>query len=111
MDKSRDKSPKKRRGRVENLIPGKGRGPKKGAPNAGRPPDWWRQEMREGRDRYLIAAKAAGILDNPEHPLYHTMGKFFHEAVDGRPNTPVELSVNKDLADALKLARERAAGR
>ncbi len=67
--------------------------------------------MREGRDRYLIAAKAAGILDDTEHPLYHTMGKFFHEAVDGRPNTPVEISVNEDLADALKLARARAAGR
>ena len=112
MDKSRDKSQQaKRKGRPENLIPGAGRGPKKGATNAGRPPDWWKAKMRELRDRWLVAAEAHAILDDPDHPEWFRVGKVFHEAIDGRPTTPIEVSVNEELADALKLARERATKR
>lgn len=67
--------------------------------------------MRELRDRWVIAAEAHAILDDPDHPEWFRVGKVFHEAIDGRPTTPVELSVNTELAAALKLARDRVAGR
>ena len=67
--------------------------------------------MRELRDRWVIAAEAHAILDDPEHPEWFRVGKVFHEAIDGRPTTPIEVNVNQDLADALKLARDRATKR
>ena len=67
--------------------------------------------MRELRDRWLVAAEANNIVDDPDHPEWFRIGKTFHEAVDGRPTTPIEVSVNEELADALKLARERATKR
>ena len=86
------------------------KGPAPGAPNSGRRPDWWKQEMREGRDRYLIAAKVAGIVDNVDHPLWHTLGKFFHEAIDGKPTQAVDVQVTVGIADSIRAARARLAG-
>jgi hypothetical protein len=67
--------------------------------------------MRELRDRWIVAAEAQAVLDDPDHPEWFRVGKMFHESIDGRPTTPIEVSVNTDLADALKLARDRAAKR
>ncbi len=71
-----------------------GRGPKKGAANAGRPPDWWREKMAELRDRWLVAAEAEGIVDNPNHPEWFRVGKTFHEAVAGKPHQSADVTSN-----------------
>lgn len=67
--------------------------------------------MRELRDRWLVAAEAHGVVDDPDHPEWFKVGKTFHEAVDGKPTSPIEVSVDGELADMLKLARERASKR
>ena len=76
----------------------RGRGPKKGAENAGRPPDWWKAKMRELRDRALIAAEAEKVLEDPDHPAWLSATKFMHEAVEGKPATAIDLtSKGKEL--------------
>lgn len=94
MDKSRDKSPK-RRGRVENLIPGKGRGPKKGAPNAGRPRSEWIARLQG-------LASSDAVLDEVERALLAgRTDPFFKDALHyvtdhgyGRATQPVDVTSN-----------------
>jgi hypothetical protein len=89
--KSPKKSQHQRRG-VATDPSLRGRGPAKGAPNAGRPPDAFKAEMAALADRWRQAAKAKGILDDPEHPHWMNAGKFAHEMAHGRPNQAVDLT-------------------
>lgn len=77
MEKSRAKSPPtKRKGNIANLIPGKGRGPKPGAPNAGRPRDEWKARLQAmaSMDEVLDHVETT-LRAGPEHP-------FFQRALD-----------------------------
>lgn len=72
MSKKAAKSVEKSKPGNGNLKPFKpgpdarrGRGPAKGAPNAGRPPDAWREHMRELASREDIAANLTTILSRP----------------------------------------------
>lgn len=48
-----------------------GRGPGKGAPNAGRPPDAWRAALRALVDRPSVIAHIEDCLEaGPEHPFF-----------------------------------------
>ena len=47
--------------------PRNGRGPAKGAPNAGRPPDWFRAQMGELATRDETVAFLRDCLDDPEN--------------------------------------------
>lgn len=69
VDKSRPKSQK--RGNPQNLIPGKGRGPKKGAANAGRPRDEWKARLQAmaSRDEVLDHVSTV-LLAGPDHPFF-----------------------------------------
>ena len=67
--------------------------------------------MRELRDRWVVAAEAHAILDDPNHPEWFRVGKVFHEAIDGKPTAPIEIKVDDELATILKAARERATKR
>ena len=84
------------------------RGPKKGAPNAGRPPDEWKARMRSLRDRWLVAAEAAKVVDDVDHPLYERLGKFFHESVDGKATQPIDGTLTVSIAETIAAARKRA---
>ncbi len=48
-----------------------GRGPAKGAPNAGRPPDAWKATLRELASRENVLAHIQTVLDaGPDHPFF-----------------------------------------
>lgn len=64
--------------------PRRGRGPKKGAWNAGRPPDVWRAACRELASRSTVLERAQEVLDNPEHPAWLSVWKFVAEQGFGR---------------------------
>lgn len=72
--------------------PRNGRGPKKGAPNAGRPPNWWLEQMREIRDRFLQAAVAKGVADDPDHPAWAKVGQWAHEQLEGKAHQKVDVT-------------------
>ncbi len=90
-------------------VPWQGRGPKKGAPNAGRPPDKFRDFCRE-----LLATKGAdaavsAIMKDKSHPAYAAMWKAVSDRGYGKPTQAVEVSgnINVNVQDA----RERIARR
>ena len=90
-----DKSPEKSRRPLKGVAVDaslRGRGPAKGAPNAGRPPNAWREKMEALRDRWLIAAEVERIVDDPDHPSWFQVGKFVHEATAGRPHQAVDVT-------------------
>jgi hypothetical protein len=58
------------------LIAGAGRGPKKGAPNAGRPPDEWKRALQALADRQEVLAHIdRSLLEGPRRPLLNAEGK------------------------------------
>ena len=71
------------------LLPGAGGGPQ---PGSGRPPDEWKATMRRLRDRWLVAAEAEKVLENPTHPAWLQAAKFIHEAVEGKAPQPVDVT-------------------
>jgi hypothetical protein len=88
--------------------PRQGNGPAKGAENAGRPPDWWKAQMRELRDRFLIAAQAAEVIDNPDHPQWAKVGTWVHEQLEGKAKTSVDVtSKGESLSDLLTAIAQR----
>jgi hypothetical protein len=107
-----EKSSKSGRKSVKKLPDGRvapGRGPAKGAPNAGRPPDWWKAQMRELRDRFLVAAQAAEVIDNPDHPQWAKVGTWAHEQLEGRARTSVDVtSKGESLSDLLTALAQRS---
>jgi hypothetical protein len=50
--------------------PRRGRGPKKGAPNAGRPLDEWKAYLRSLVDSAASRDAIVAILTDPSHPAY-----------------------------------------
>lgn len=82
----------KRKGNTANLIPGKGRGPAKGAPNAGRPPNEWNAVIEKLGDRWLVALEASSVVDDAEHPLFEKVGKWLVEQVRGRAKQQVDVT-------------------
>lgn len=75
------------------LVSGAGGGPQ---PGSGRPSNWWREKMRELRDRWLVTAEAFGIVDDPSHPEWRRLGVFLHEAVDGKAPASVDVTSKGD---------------
>jgi hypothetical protein len=91
--KSARKSAKKGRGKPFVAgDPRSGRGPRKGAPNAGRPPDAFKalcQEMAT-RDETLAAVRA--ILADRTHPQFMAALKWASENGYGRPTQALEVT-------------------
>ncbi len=89
--------------------PRRGRGCKKGAPNAGRTPEKFKEFCRE-----LLASKDAdaavdAIMKDKSHPAYAAMWKAVSDRGYGKPTQAVEVSgnINVNVQDA----RERIARR
>ena len=63
---------------------------------AGRPTNDWRNRMEALRDRWLQAAEAERVLDDPKNVNWLGAGKFIHEAVSGRPAQSIDHTTKGD---------------
>ncbi len=90
VDKSQVKSRTRRLTGVAVDPSLRGRGPKKGAPNAGRPPDAWKALCRELASSDELIEKAKLVLRVPNHPAWLGAWKFLTEQGYGKPTQPVE---------------------
>lgn len=111
MPKSRRKSgPTKKVGRGTPLpqpgggilIAGKGKGPAKGAPNAGRPPDQWKAALRALADRtevldHIDTALKAG----PSDPFFPKALEYVTDHGYGKATQPIQHEAKGSLADLL----------
>ncbi len=95
-------------GTPKNLIPGKGRGPKPGSPNAGRPPDEWRERLRAmaSRDEVLNHVSEV-LLAGPDHPYFDRALQYATDHGYGRPTQPVEHSGKVTLETLLTASHQR----
>ena len=91
------------------LIAGAGRGPKKGAPNAGRPPDEWKAKLRAMASRDEVMAHVETVLlAGPDHPFFDRALQYVTDHGYGRATQPVEHSGSIGLADLLTAATRGA---
>ncbi len=107
--------------------PRRGRGPAKGAPNAGRPPDAFKALMRELASRDESLVRLAGILKGTlkytdgdgkkvvipvDSDTYLKALAFASDRGYGKAQQSIDVtSGGKPIADVLKKARERVAQR
>jgi len=118
MDKSRGKSRKRQKGERYagrnggTLVAGAGRGPKPGAPNAGRPPNEWKAKLQAmaSRDEVLAHVEAV-LLQGPEHPFFKDALNYVTEHGYGRARQPLDVIATITIADAIAQARRRAVER
>ncbi|MBY0490613.1 MAG: hypothetical protein K2R93_12295 [Gemmatimonadaceae bacterium] len=68
----------------------RGRGPKKGAPNAGRPPNEFREHMRALVSRADVTKALEAVLKSPTHPHFMAAYKMACEFGYGRAVQAVE---------------------
>src|SRR5687767_1252362 len=73
--------------------PRQGRGPKKGAANAGRPPNWLRDRCDEWLSASECQAQIKEILADKNHPAFATMWKAISDRAYGRPTERIESEV------------------
>lgn len=101
MDKSRKKSrptkPKVPRGTKlpqpngSFLVAGAGKGPAKGAANAGRPPDEWRERLRAMASRDEVLEHVATVLlAGPDHPYFDRALQYATDHGYGRAKQELE---------------------
>ena len=69
--------------------PRNGRGPEKGAPNAGRPPNEWKKLCQGMASRAEMLKTAQKVLKNPAHPAWLGAWKFVAEQGYGRAVQPI----------------------
>src|SRR5688572_15462436 len=70
--------------------PRQGRGPTKGAPNAGRPPTWLRESCDELLYSPKCQAQVKAILEDRNHPAFATMWKAVADRAHGKPTERIE---------------------
>ena len=69
----------------------RGRGPMKGAPNAGRPPDEWKAKLRELASRENVLAHIQTVLDaGPDHPFFAKALEYVTEHGYGKATQHIE---------------------
>ena len=107
--------------------PRNGKGPAKGAPNAGRPPDWFRAEMGRLVTRDAVIEYIGRCLNDPDSPdtffkaLDRALDRWMGRAVQrqeltGADGGPVETNHTVDsprerlLGELARIARRREAG-
>lgn len=90
------------------LIAGKGHGPKKGAPNAGRPPDAFKEMCRGLASSGDVEKAVRRVVKNPKHPAFIGALKWASEHGYGRPEQGVDLkSGGKTLAELITASWDR----
>jgi hypothetical protein len=79
----------------------RGRGPTKGAANAGRPPDWLKafcdSALADQRTRKVVTE----ILHDSEHPAVVAMWKAVADRAHGRPMQSMKLDISRTFEDTL----------
>lgn len=87
------------------LIAGAGKGPAKGAPNAGRPPDEWKAKLRAmaSRDEVMTHVETV-LLAGPEHPFFDRALQYVTDHGYGRAMQPVSHSGNIGIVSLLEAA-------
>lgn len=109
--KSGEKSGEKRPGTfAKGRDPRQGRGPKPGAPNAGRPPNWFKDWCAEILAKPETIGAVEAVIADPSHGAFAAMWKAVADRAHGKPVQPVDVTGNitVGLANRLKQARERA---
>jgi len=95
-------------GTPKNLIPGKGRGLPKGHPNAGRPPDEWRDRLRAMASRDEVLEHVSQVLlAGPDHPYFDRALQYATDHGYGRPTQPVEHSGKVTLETLLTASYQK----
>lgn len=89
MEKSEEKSKEPRRLKNGGIA---GRGPKKGAPNAGRPRDEWKAWLRSIVDAEETREGIAAILSDHSHPAYAKVLQWAAERGYGKESDHIEHS-------------------
>ncbi len=69
----------------------RGRGPRKGAANAGRPPNEFKAQLAALASREETIRALAAILEDPNHPHFIQALKFAADRGYGRPTQPVSV--------------------
>lgn len=87
--------------------PRRGKGPAKGAPNAGRPPNEWNRRMEELGDRWLVALEAGEVVDDPDHPQFANIGRWLIEQLRGKAKQQVDVTSNGQTLEALLAASHK----
>lgn len=85
-----------------------GRGPRKGAPNAGRPPDKFKEMCRDLASSADIERCARRVLKNPNHPAWLGALKWATEHGYGKPKESIDLTSGGKSLEALLAAAHRA---
>jgi hypothetical protein len=95
MDGAKSTEKSKRPGRFKKgeLHPDQGRGPAKGAPNAGRPPDLWRAKLREMASRDEVMQHVESVLcEGPGHPWFSKALDYATEHGFGKASQPHQIT-------------------
>lgn len=85
---------------------GPGRGPEKGAPNAGRPPDKFKELCRELATGEKTVAQIRLILKSKKDPQFMAALRWASEHGYGKPAQPLEHNAGESLAAILLGQRE-----
>lgn len=84
-----------------------GKGPAKGAPNAGRPPDEWRAELRAMASSAKVMEHVLGVLqEGPSHPYFDRALQYATDHGYGKPKQEVGLSGTVTLEHLLARSHE-----
>ena len=75
----------------EGVDARRGRGPRKGAANAGRPPNEFKAQLAALASREETIRALAAILEDPNHPHFIQALKFAADRGYGRPTQPLEV--------------------
>ena len=83
-----------------------GRGPKRGAPNAGRPSDAFREMCRELVRREEVLKAVSKILKNSDHPLFMQALNWATNHGYGKPEQTVNAKVSDPEGRPLRIIYE-----
>ena len=80
--------------------PRRGRGPKKGAPNAGRPPDKHREWCQAMISKPSCEKAVKAVLADPKHPAFAAMWRAVSERGYGKAVQPMSNADGSNLTPA-----------
>lgn len=94
------------------LVAGAGKGPARGAPNAGRPRDEWKARLQAMASQDAVLDHVQATLERgPTDPFFQRALDYVTDHGYGRANQPIELNAVISVAHELDAARQRALNR
>lgn len=86
------------------LVPGAGGGAQ---PGAGRPKNEFKEWCAGLLDDKKNRKQVEEILSDKNHPAYATMFRTIADRAHGKPKETIDVTVNTNIAERLRLARQR----